>query len=202
MNGFLTGRGSLAVCLTVLLLTGCSTTGTITNSSSIVAPQTFELVQPLPETLMSYEAEFVSVLERYGLRQGVTDDPNALRLFVHFNSNPFNMKVTLTVWQFEEVVATGMARNPGMGTVIAKHAAIRDLAIGAATELNAQLYALGDRLVVETDSNSNQDTATPTQGDDLYSELLKLEDLRQRGIITDEEFEVQKQRILARPNLK
>ena len=31
---------------------------------------------------------------------------------------------------------------------------------------------------------------------DLYSELMKLEDLRQRGILTDEEFEAQKKKLL------
>jgi hypothetical protein len=36
----------------------------------------------------------------------------------------------------------------------------------------------------------------PTQSKDLYAELLKLDDLRKRGIITDAEFEVQKQKLL------
>jgi hypothetical protein len=33
---------------------------------------------------------------------------------------------------------------------------------------------------------------------DLYTELLKLDDLRKRGILTDAEFEAQKQKLLAR----
>lgn len=32
--------------------------------------------------------------------------------------------------------------------------------------------------------------------DDLYAELLKLDDLRQRGILTDEEFDAQKKKLL------
>lgn len=34
---------------------------------------------------------------------------------------------------------------------------------------------------------------------DLYNELLRLDDLRKRGILTDGEFEIQKARLLARP---
>ena len=34
-------------------------------------------------------------------------------------------------------------------------------------------------------------------GDDFYSSLIKLDDLRTKGLITDEEFEAQKQRLLA-----
>ena len=36
--------------------------------------------------------------------------------------------------------------------------------------------------------------ATPPK--DLYAELLKLDELRQKGLLTDEEFEVQKQKLL------
>ncbi len=36
----------------------------------------------------------------------------------------------------------------------------------------------------------------PTYEGDLYSELLKLDDLRKRGILTDKEFEQQKKKLL------
>ena len=36
----------------------------------------------------------------------------------------------------------------------------------------------------------------PDTSDDLYSELLKLDDLRQRGILTEEEFAAQKRKLL------
>jgi hypothetical protein len=38
--------------------------------------------------------------------------------------------------------------------------------------------------------------ATPTDG--LYSELMKLDDLRKRGVLTDEEFQAQKKKVLDR----
>jgi len=39
---------------------------------------------------------------------------------------------------------------------------------------------------------------TSAIGNDLYTELSKLDDLRKRGIITDEEFNTQKQKLLNR----
>jgi hypothetical protein len=42
------------------------------------------------------------------------------------------------------------------------------------------------------------DPTTPrSQKADLYSELLKLEELRKRGLLTDEEFQAQKKKLLA-----
>lgn len=50
---------------------------------------------------------------------------------------------------------------------------------------------------------TDQDATAPVSAEqekkvDLYSELLKLEDLRKRGILTDAEFETQKKKILER----
>ena len=36
----------------------------------------------------------------------------------------------------------------------------------------------------------------PTYSGDFYSELLKLDDLRKRGLLTDKEFEQQKKKLL------
>ena len=36
----------------------------------------------------------------------------------------------------------------------------------------------------------------PGKGSDLYTELLKLDDLRKRGILTEEEFQAQKKKLL------
>lgn len=46
---------------------------------------------------------------------------------------------------------------------------------------------------VETDKNINVQG-----GDDLYTELKKLKELHDEGILTDEEYQVQKQRILSK----
>ncbi len=38
----------------------------------------------------------------------------------------------------------------------------------------------------------------PERVDDLYSKLIKLDDLRARGLITDSEFQLEKQKLLAK----
>jgi hypothetical protein len=40
--------------------------------------------------------------------------------------------------------------------------------------------------------------ALPITGNDLYSELLKLDDLRKRGILTEDEFQAEKKKVLNR----
>ncbi len=43
---------------------------------------------------------------------------------------------------------------------------------------------------------TNISIVSPSNKNDLYSELIKLEDLRKRGILTDAEFEAQKKKLL------
>jgi hypothetical protein len=67
------------------------------------------------------------------------------------------------------------------------------------------------RLVAKNDPGSSTSRAIPNQPDvvienksevtnnskpDLYTELLKLEDLHKRGLLTDAEFQEQKKRLL------
>jgi hypothetical protein len=54
-------------------------------------------------------------------------------------------------------------------------------------------------VVIENNSNISADIKTKDQSDmtkDTYTELIKLDDLRKRGIITEEEFEAQKKKLL------
>ena len=47
------------------------------------------------------------------------------------------------------------------------------------------------------DIKSKVDSSASTKKDrDVYSELLKLDDLRKRGVLTDAEFEQQKRKLL------
>ena len=41
--------------------------------------------------------------------------------------------------------------------------------------------------------------SAPSTAPDMYSELLKLDELHKKGILTDAEFQAQKSRVLARP---
>ena len=56
----------------------------------------------------------------------------------------------------------------------------------------------GVPMVQISPDNSSGVTVGPDENDrpDLYSELMKLDDLRNKGILTDEEFEAQKKKLL------
>lgn len=67
-----------------------------------------------------------------------------------------------------------------------------------------ETVGLKPRADMEIEVNNNAPPVAPvvvqqqSAAPDLYSELLKLEDLRKRGLLTDAEFDVQKQKLLAR----
>ena len=54
-------------------------------------------------------------------------------------------------------------------------------------------------VVIERKDTINADVRTKDETDkrpDLYTEIMKLDDLRKKGLITDAEFEAQKQKLL------
>ena len=56
-------------------------------------------------------------------------------------------------------------------------------------------------VVVETNEKISADIRTKDESQkpaDVYAELIKLDDLRKKGILTDEEFDAQKQKLLNR----
>ncbi len=60
----------------------------------------------------------------------------------------------------------------------------------------------GPDVKVELNENINADVRTKDLSEknpDLYAELIKLDDLRKKGLITDAEFDAQKQKLLNRP---
>ena len=66
-----------------------------------------------------------------------------------------------------------------------------------------KLSATIDRELRKVTSNSNSDMDNAPAGvvsekkqDDVYAELIKLDDLRNRGILTDDEFEAEKRKLL------
>ena len=55
-------------------------------------------------------------------------------------------------------------------------------------------------VVIEKTEKTSIDIKTKDQTDrpkDMYAELLKLDDLRKRGILTDTEFDAQKKKLLS-----
>jgi hypothetical protein len=67
---------------------------------------------------------------------------------------------------------------------------------GSSSAKNAHLIPRAD-IVIEKNVFSKDDNKAPkNNSDSLYNDLIKLEDLRDRGILTKEEFNQQKQKIL------
>jgi hypothetical protein len=58
-------------------------------------------------------------------------------------------------------------------------------------------------IVVEKDEKVSADIKTTDQSTkqaDLYTEIMKLDDLRKKGLLTDAQFEAQKQKLLDKSN--
>jgi len=62
------------------------------------------------------------------------------------------------------------------------------------TELTPKVKVVIDKNEKLTSDKKNEDKTKETK--DIYSELIKLDDLRERGIITEEEFNARKKKIL------
>jgi len=72
----------------------------------------------------------------------------------------------------------------------------------AATKITFKALGAGDPELAaapaETAKPAVKPTPAATPTDALYDELMKLEDLRKKGVLTDEEFTVQKKKVLER----
>lgn len=95
------------------------------------------------------------------------------------------------------------AKGAGVGAVAAIPIPIIGPAVGAVNGAGAGIY-LGSRSHPQAQPQAlsppppqavliDVEAAPPK---DLYAELLKLDELRQKGLLTNEEFEVQKQKLL------
>lgn len=92
--------------------------------------------------------------------------------------------------------------NPARQTI---HRNYRNWVLQLSTMINRQFIWLESKTVASeintdrTDANKDGDSELRAKSEekvDLYKELLKLDDLRQRGILTDEEFQSEKKRLL------
>lgn len=60
-----------------------------------------------------------------------------------------------------------------------------------------KLQKTPDQVIQVRNSPSPESRPSPAKAVDVYSELLKLEDLKKRGLLTDSEFEQQKKKLLS-----
>ena len=82
------------------------------------------------------------------------------------------------------------ARSGGaVGAVVAGPIPVIGPAFGAVVGAGLGIY----KNVTKGGSASTSAQALPA---DIHSELLKLDDLRQKGVLSEEEFEIQKKKIL------
>jgi hypothetical protein len=75
------------------------------------------------------------------------------------------------------------------------------LLVGPYAQVALTFKALGPddpELAAPADAAAKPAVAAPLTTDELYASLLKLDDLRKKGILTDEEFAAEKKKLLAR----
>lgn len=86
-------------------------------------------------------------------------------------------------------LAKDAASGAAVGAVVAVPIPVIGPAFGAVVGAGLGMY----KNVTKGGSASASAHALPT---DIHSELLKLDDLRQKGVLSEEEFEIQKKKIL------
>lgn len=90
-----------------------------------------------------------------------------------------------------------MAKDAATGAAIVAAIAVPVPLIGPVTGA-AIGAAVGVAKNLTTKRSTTTSSATDKMPPDVHGEILKLDDLRQRGLLTDAEFEKQKQSILAK----
>ncbi len=96
----------------------------------------------------------------------------------------------------KEALQSEMVRDAAAGAAVGAAIAIPIPVIGplAGAAIGAGLGVYKN--ILRKDSNAHQAKEQPAVPKDVHTELLKFDDLRQKSIITDAEFEIQKSRLL------
>ena len=140
---------------------------------------------------------------------------------MEFNGNPFNLRVSASLWREGIPILTASATNSGWGTALARGSAVESLADSAVSTFQSELTGLMShteivpdqiepeaarasveprpgRVIEDTESiNADRNTMDQTEKTkDVYSELIKLDELRERGILTQAEFDAEKKELL------
>lgn len=209
----------LALLLIALAVGACSTVAK-TTTREVVAPRIIN--SPAPgsvggELHIHLDRMFAPLASR-GFELGRSGEADALTFDVSFDPSVFNTQVRITLTRNGQELVRVESTNGGWGTGIARSAAIANLVEAATLEFDRQLS--GMKVVAQNHAASGQRTsAVPrpsmeieskdaaasvtrnrierSQSRDVYSELIKLDDLRKKGILTDAEFEAEKRKLLS-----
>ncbi|MEA5115460.1 MAG: SHOCT domain-containing protein [Geobacteraceae bacterium] len=97
----------------------------------------------------------------------------------------------------KEALESTMVKDAAAGAVVGAAIAIPVPVIGplAGAAIGAGLGVYKN--IVTREPNRNQTKEQPLTSMDVHAELVKFDDLRQKGIISEEEFEAHKKRLLA-----
>lgn len=163
-------RNVLVFCLTIAALSGCANPGIVKLS-----PDTY---------MLSREAHGGIFASASALKAGVISDANA------FAESQGKVAVPLS------------AKEKPMGNGPAQWASFEyQFRVVDKNDPEVRRTSLVPRadVVIEKTEKITADVKTRDQTDrpkDVYAELIKLDDLRKRGILTEAEFEAQKRKLL------
>jgi hypothetical protein len=133
------------ICSVVAFMAACASTGYVTTSD-LTVPKTVTLANSLDPEVAPYAPRFISILVQHGFVVGTSNDPHAMELRLDFNGNLFNMRVGAALWHDGAPILTASATNPGWGTLLARGAAVQNLADSCATKFERELSRLQPHL--------------------------------------------------------
>jgi len=132
-------------------LIGCSSTG-YSIKTSLVVPKTIRSPANISPELVPYVPRFIAILQQNGFAVGRTQDPRALDLVLEFNGNPFNLRVSASLWREGIPILSASATNPGWGTALARGSAVNSLADSAVSTFESELRNLMARTQIVPDA--------------------------------------------------
>ena len=209
-------RGSTLALLaaTGLVLSGCTTLETSPVSTKEVITLTCIKFNPdnnVDDLVSVIEARF----QQHGIQTMLVKDtplPRQCQYVLEYTADrwwdvaPYMVDAKLTLTKSGVVIGSGHYHLNGhggfdlgkwAGTASKLNPVIDGMLQDHSGPVGAANLQTPDPGVGESDTAAHASaSATPTQKEDIYSELTKLDDLRKKGIITDTEFDAQKKKIL------
>lgn len=138
----------------VSLLAACTTTGNSVGGS-VSAPITVKQPDFVHPEISAYARRIISPLIASGFRVGYTEDPDALKLEINFDPDPYATAISINLIKpGVGVIAHSEAVNHGWGTMMARSGAIKDLVESATDEFNQQLISI--RFIIASDKHDFQ----------------------------------------------
>jgi len=130
---------------------GCFSTGHSTKAA-LTVPKTVREPANIPPEVVPYYRNYVLALEAKGFAVGPTDNSRALSLWLAFNSNPYNMNLSVSLLYEGKPVLTGSATNLGLLTVAARAPTMDYLADKSLAKFRAELEGFVTHVQIVSDA--------------------------------------------------